>query len=184
MGIRYWKNGCCATAVRWRPFVRDQASGTARLNDRCGRLRGRRRRPSADASSAIAGRSTNAGCRAGTSTKWEVQPDDEVLQFQVPAQRRKPADLARHDQRLDLSLQAIASLSLLALGTTLAHRARSRPRRSCPRSISPRAARWCGERSSSPAATASPRRHGRIAFRVGCGPGTRARRDCSTCGSR
>ena len=53
--------------------------------------------------------------------KWKVQTDDEVLQLQVAAQRRQPADFARHDQRLDLPLQAEAPLAVLPFRPTLAH---------------------------------------------------------------
>lgn len=44
----------------------------------------------------------------------EVQPDDEVFQLQVAVQGWEPTDLTRHDQRLDLPLQAAAALILFA----------------------------------------------------------------------
>ena len=53
--------------------------------------------------------------------KRKVQPDDEVLQLQVATQRREAADLARHHQRLDLSLQAEGQLAIMPFRTALAH---------------------------------------------------------------
>jgi hypothetical protein len=45
--------------------------------------------------------------------KGKVQADDQVLQFQVAPEGWEPADLARHDQRLDLPFQTEAPLAVL-----------------------------------------------------------------------
>src|SRR5438067_6735918 len=53
--------------------------------------------------------------------KWKVQSNHQVLQLQVAPQGWKTADFARHDQRLDLPLQAEAPLTVLPFRSTLAH---------------------------------------------------------------
>src|SRR5262245_48894001 len=66
-------------------------------------------------------RSTNAGCRAGRSRNGKCSRTTRFSSFRVASQGRKTADFARHDQRLDLPLQAEAPLTVLPFRSTLAH---------------------------------------------------------------
>ena len=109
-GFALWEERLLPGSRRRRSLVGDDRLGHGRLNDRGGRSGGCR----ADGPSLRLddGSFDERGMPCRQIEKWKVQSDDEVLQLQVAAQGRKTADFARHDQGLDLPLEAEAPLTL------------------------------------------------------------------------